>query len=227
MWLSGAASDYGHMAPTALVTAVRRLRAAFAVLALLPALVTAAVAYASSSPAPKPWPHPVRVYNPTGWQIAVSSAIDAWNRAGTDARFLLVDSAVDADVIIVASHELLEAVCPEDYDCIGYASQIGYKPGASAPARLYLPSAPTKEPRGPAMTTATVAHELGHILGLVHRDGCSIMNSEVLQRSCDQKQLYPALDAFLCGPMPEDVDEIAARYGGRRNPAYTPECVKR
>ena len=41
------------------------------------------------------WPHAVRVYNPTGWQIAVGSAVDAWNRSGSGARFVLVDDERD------------------------------------------------------------------------------------------------------------------------------------
>ena len=118
-------------------------------------------------------------------------------------------------------------VGPDGHDCIGYSSQIGHRRGGRGPVKLYLPSAPEREPRGPAIATATAAHELGHVLGLEHRDGCSIMNSQVLALSCADKELYPRRGIFLCGPMAADVDRAAQLYGGRRAAGYRPDCVKR
>ena len=53
------------------------------------------------------------------------------------------------------------------------------------------------------------------------------MNSQVLALSCREKTLYPISGAFLCGPMPADVDLAVRLYGGRREPGYRPDCVKR
>jgi hypothetical protein len=203
----------------------RRLRLLAGVVVALLVFASAAATFASTSSTT--WPHAVRVYNPTGWQIAVGWAVDAWNRSGSGARFVLVGDEDDADVVVVASDAELAKVCPEGHDCIGYSSQIGFRRGPRGPVRLYLPSAPAREPRGPAIATATAAHELGHVLGLEHREGCSIMNSQVLALSCREKTLYPTNGIFLCGPMPADVDRAAQLYGGRRARGYRPECVKR
>ena len=203
----------------------RRLRLLAGVVVALLVFASAAATFAST--ASTTWPHAVRVYNPTGWQIAVGSAVDAWNRSGSGARFVLVDDERDADVVVVASDDELARSARRATTASATRRRSATAAGRAGRCGSTCPAAPDREPRGPAIATATAAHELGHVLGLEHREGCSIMNSQVLALSCDEKTLYPMTGIFLCGPMPADVDRAAQLYGGRRAPGYRPDCVKR
>ena len=193
------------------------------IVALLFTAVLAGCAIPLVAASGRTWPRPVRVYNPTGWQRSVAGAIGAWNRTGAHVHFVFVARAEDADVIVVASDRALADACPPDYDCTAYASRIGYRHGART-ARIFLPDAPDTERGDDAITTTTIAHELGHILGLRHRRGCSIMNAVPLASGCHAKKLFPSLDTYLCGPLPADVDDAVALYGGRRASGYRPAC---
>ena len=125
----------------------RRLRLLAGVVVALLVFASAAATFASTSSTT--WPHAVRVYNPTGWQIAVGSAVDAWNRSGSGARFVLVDDEREADVVVVASDEELAEVCPEGHDCIGYSSQIGYRAARGGRCGSTCPPPPTASRAGP------------------------------------------------------------------------------
>ena len=62
------------------------------------------------------------------------------------------------------------------------------------------------------------AHELGHVLGLNHRDGraCSLMSAHAFDTSCAPSLAAepPTLDQLACVPAPADVEAAAAIYGG-------------
>ena len=193
------------------------------VIVVMLAATSAAMAFVAGPP--RPWPHPIRIYNPTVWQSTMSTAAGAWNRSGVNVRFTFVRRAADADVVVIADDAALAHACLPKHDCIGYSSQIGYRGSTRGPVRLFLPSAGSDEPLGAAAVTATAAHELGHVLGLRHREGCSIMNSQVLKTSCRGKILYPTPATYLCGPMRADVDAVVKLYGGRRSAAYRPDCA--
>jgi hypothetical protein len=201
----------------------RPIRTALTVVALAVALPACGLPPLAGSS--RTWPRPVRVYNPTGWQRAVATAVGAWNHTGAHVRFVVVSRASDADVIIVASDRALGRACRPDRNCIAYVSRVGYRRGARRPTRIYLPDAPAQEVRDNATATTSVAHELGHVLGLAHRHGCSIMNPVALAHSCPAKTLYPSAETYLCGPMLADVGDAVALYGGHRARAYRPVCA--
>jgi predicted Zn-dependent protease len=195
----------------------------FALAALVAAVLSVCAVPLVAAPS-RTWPGPIRVYNPTGWQRSVAAAIGAWNRTGARVRFVLVSRVADTDVVIVASDRALAEVCRPRRGCMGYAWPVGHRPSAGTPAYVYLPDAPAQEVKDDAVTATTAAHELGHILGLRHRTGCSIMNPAALEQSCPAKDLHPSAETYLCGPMRADVDDAIALYGGRRARAYRPVC---
>ena len=69
------------------------------------------------------------------------------------------------------------------------------------------------------------AHELGHVLGLEHRDGrsCSLMSPHAFDTRCAPSLAAepPTLEQLACVPAPADVEAAAQLYGGspaRRDP---------
>ena len=62
------------------------------------------------------------------------------------------------------------------------------------------------------------AHELGHVLGLHHRDGraCSLMSPHAFDTNCAPSLAAepPTLDQLACVPAPADVEDAVALYGG-------------
>ena len=65
-------------------------------------------------------------------------------------------------------------------------------------------------------------HELGHVLGLRHREGsCSVMNAQAYDDACRFTGIGPDEGPLPCGPATGDV-AAAARLYGREAPA--PPC---
>jgi hypothetical protein len=180
---------------------------------------------ASATERDRVWPRPIAVYRAPAYAAQLEAAVGAWNRSGVAARFVLVDDKRAADVIVVASDAALQRACGPGKKCIGYATRVGYYATLENPVRLYLPSR-TRERAVDALSTLTIAHELGHVLGLDHVEGCSIMNERPTARTCPQKKLWPTLRTYLCGPLAADVDAALALYGGRRAPGYSPLCER-
>jgi len=62
------------------------------------------------------------------------------------------------------------------------------------------------------------AHELGHVLGLHHRDGhhCSVMSPRAFDTNCAPSlaATRPTSDELACVPATADVDVAAELYGG-------------
>ncbi len=126
------------------------------------------------------------------------AAVRTWNASGVRIRFKAA-SRGRAQVRIASGGRR---------GCFGFA-QIGYASGRRANVRLgagcpYVSS-----------MTGIVAHELGHILGLMHEDRrCAAMNT-VLDAHCG---LQPAFE-YRCRLLErDDVRGAVTRYGGRVRP---------
>jgi hypothetical protein len=203
----------------------RWLRAARqTVLAFLPGLVLALLLWqvlpVAASHAPRAWDHGlVRYYNASGMGPTVLTAAARWNASGAHVRLQEVHTMRDADVVIRVDDQHLRALCGRD--CLGYTTSIG-RPSHGRTTVL-LSGELRGNPR--PLSVWVAAHELGHVLGLEHRDGrtCSLMSPHAFDTRCAPSLAAspPTLQQLACVPAPADVEAAAELYGGspsRRDP---------
>ena len=191
-------------------------RTAPAVLLLAAALLAAVACYAipvAASQGPQPWEDGiVRFYDAAGLGGTITTAADRWNESGARVRLIEVFTQDDADVVFEVDDSRLHDACGAD--CLGYTSSIG-RP-SDGPVRVLLSAELTGEPR--PLSVWVAAHELGHVLGLHHRDGraCSLMSAHAFDTSCAPSLAAspPTPDQLACVPAPKDVEDAAALYGG-------------
>jgi hypothetical protein len=179
---------------------------------LAPALVAAVAAAALATPAQAyrldgiPWPgRPATItyWNGTGYKAQVTQAARAWNASGARVRFLPASKRRAAVRIV---YDPRPAFGPSGL-AHGSAS-VGYQPRN----RITL----GRGARGVG-AVGVIAHELGHVLGLVHDDRrCATMNSAAWSR-CG---LPPSCSIL----QPDDVRGAIARYGGRVRPLAPELC---
>jgi hypothetical protein len=142
---------------------------------------------------------------------AVGQAVRAWNRSGADVRFVAV---AKADAKLVIEKENNRVYCGEGHASVGYVRN----------ARVVIfPARGVTHACNRYWAAHLVAHELGHVLGLLHENRyCAAMNESGSMRGGSK-----------CGPNwrwewrcrllePDDVAGVAAIYGGRPRPAATP-----
>jgi hypothetical protein len=155
----------------------------------------------------------VRIFDASGMTRTVDTAAARWNASGTDVRIVRVLDRGDADVVIEQDDRRLRQICGRD--CLGYSSAIG-RP-ADGGTLVLLSSELSGDPR--PLSVWVAAHELGHVLGLRHRDGrtCSLMSEHAFDSSCGPSLAVeePTGDQLACVPAPADVEDAAAIYGGR------------
>ena len=166
------------------------------------------------------WPAgDIRIHDASGWSRAVALAIRQWNGAGLGVRFARVASPARADVLVVADDERVRERCAER--CAAFVTRVGYRAGAK-PSEVVLGERRHDERKRPSLKDVQlVVHELGHVLGLGHRElDCKVMNPELAP---DCAPLLAA-DGWLCGPLRRDLEKAGALYDVRPR-AVDPYCL--
>ena len=159
---------------------------------------------------PEPWPHGrVTYFDASGSGATVDAAAARWNRSGVRVRFVPAPDREHADVVFVADGAGLRSGCGPR--CLGLSSAIGH-PSDGRVTVMINPSiagAPTP------LSVWVAMHELGHVLGLRHREGsCSLMNAHAYDDSCSFAAGAAEDGPLPCGPASADV-AVAARLYGR------------
>jgi hypothetical protein len=147
----------------------------------------------------------VRYYNAASDQSwAVTQAINAWNQSGAHIRFEAVPRA-QAELVI---HDPANKVyCSEGYASVGFVRSAHV---------VIFPAHGITHSCNRYWAARMMAHELGHVLGLVHEDRyCAAMNATGSMRGgseCEPKLPW----MWRCRLLePDDVAGVADVYGGR------------
>jgi hypothetical protein len=166
--------------------------------------------------APEPWPDGrVTYFDASGSGAAIDAAAARWNRSGARLRIVRAPDRRRADVVFVADGEGLRSACGES--CLGLSSAIGRPSDGRTTVKLDPEIAGAPTPLG----VWVAMHELGHVLGLPHRDGrCSLMNAHAYDDSCSFVGGIGQDGPLPCGPASGDVAAAARLYG--RDPGARP-----
>ncbi len=172
------------------------------------ALVLTASAHAYSVEG-KPWPGgQILYYNAAPGQAwAVERAVAAWNRSGARVRFVATTQA-RAQLLV---KELPQSDCAPVERSLSGEATVGYTRGATVWISR-LDDASTK--CNAYASSLTLAHELGHVLGLGHESrGCATMNTSGSFRG--PTLCAVPLWSWDCGLLHrDDIEGAVTLYGG-------------
>jgi hypothetical protein len=158
---------------------------------------------------PQPWPGGrVTYFDASGSEAAVDAAAARWNRSGARVRLVRAAGRERADVVFVSDGRELRASCGAR--CLGLSSSIGRPGGGRVTVNLNPELTGDPTPLG----VWVAMHELGHVLGLHHREGvCSLMNAHAYDDSCSFAAGAAQRGSLPCGPASGDVAAAARLYG--------------
>jgi hypothetical protein len=158
---------------------------------------------------PQPWPHGVLTYfDASGSGTTLDAAAARWSRSGARVRIVRAPDRAHADVVFVEDGAALRASCGPN--CLGLSSSIG----RPSEGRVTVMLSPAVAGRRTPLSVWVMMHELGHVLGLSHRDGsCSLMNANAYEDSCSFATGAAAHAPLPCGPASRDVAAAARLYG--------------
>jgi Matrixin len=178
------------------------------VLPLVIVLLALAAWPAAGGHEPRAWPDgKLTFFDASGSADAIAAAARRWNRSGARVQILPAATRRSADVVFVDDRAALRERCGGR--CLGLSSSIG-RP-RSGRVTVLLDPAITGRPS--ALNVWVAMHELGHVLGLRHREGtCSLMNAQAYDDAC---AFAGSADAgpLPCGPASRDVAAAARLYG--------------
>ena len=163
----------------------------------------------ASNDQPRVWPGGrLTWFDASGSHEAVAAAARRWNRSGARVQLYAAPDRASANVVFVADRRHLRARCGPR--CLGLSSSIG-RPREGT-VTVLLSREITGRPS--ALNVWVAMHELGHVLGLRHREGsCSVMNAQAYDDACRFTGVGSAQGPLPCGPASGDVAAAARLYG--------------
>ena len=161
---------------------------------------------------PQPWPQGrVTYFDASGTGVAVAAAAQRWNSSGARVSIVPARDREHADVVFVADGERLRSSCGAR--CLGLSSAIG----RPRDGRVTVMLNPAITGEATPLNVWVAMHELGHVLGLRHREGvCSLMNAHAYDDGCSFAAGAAPEGPLPCGPAAGDVAAAARLYGRDR-----------